>query len=432
MTRLLPCFFTKRRVLLWGVLCAAVLVLTAELASSAAAEGQKRSRKSRKDSAKQGQAADQNWGDPAGNWAPPGEFPPANEFGGEMGEDGADVPAPPPVPGDPGQRPSDPGDWGAPGHPDSPENFGMDASGDFSPGGGGGGDFLQKYEAAAGNEAIELGEDGQFITEDRVQLAGVFYKGEGSKDTVPVLLIHDKKGSADDLLDLAKQLAAEGMAVLVPDLRGHGESVVSWVYDFSEGGNRPAVRKKDDYFVDSFSEDDFEAMRQYDGLLWDQFLLALHNEEKLNLRRLVVVGFGFGSEIGGAWIVNDWQQASAKKGRFAKCFISVSPNIDEVYTQIGALKGKPPLACLLMVGSLDKKSLDNAHDVQCKLGREKPTVPEEDRKIKLIAVKTEKESTELVSLPAYGVFDAIKTFIDEVKGKTSPTLLKWSPIKIEQ
>ncbi|MBQ1454696.1 MAG: hypothetical protein IIZ25_02465 [Thermoguttaceae bacterium] len=432
MTRLLPPFFTKRRVLLFGVLCAAVFVLTAELAcSAAAAEGQKRSRKSRKGSAQQEQAADQSWGDPSGSWAPQGEIPPADDFGGEMG-DGVDAPPPSSAAGDPGERPSDPGQWGAPGHPDSPENFGMDASDDFSPGGGGGGDFLQKYEAAAGDEAIELGADGQFITEDRVQLAGVFYKGEGSKDTIPVLLIHDKTGSADDLLDLAKQLAAEGMAVLVPDLRGHGESTVSWVYDFSKGGNRPAVRKKDDYFVDSFSEEDFEAMRQYDGLLWYQFLLALHNEEKLNLRRLVVVGFGFGSEIGGAWIVNDWQQTSAKRGRFAKCFVSISPNSDDIYTQIGALKGKPSLACLLMVGSLDKKSLDDAHEVQCRLGREKPTVAEEDRKVKLIAVKTEKESTELASLPAYGVFDAIKTFIDQTKEKTSPTLLKWSPIKIEQ
>ena len=300
MSRLLPPFFTKRRAVLLGVLCAAVFVLTAGPASSAAAaEGQKRSRKSRKDSAQQEQAAEQNWGDPTGNWAPPGEFPPPDGFGGEGGEDGADAPAPPPAPEAPDERPSDPGQWGAPGHPDSPENFGMDDSGDFSPGGGGG-DFLQKYEAAAGDAAIELGGDGQFITEDRVQLAGFFYKGEGSKDTIPVLLIHDKKGSADDLLDLGKQLAAEGMAVLVPDLRGHGESTVSWVYDFSKGGNRPAVRKKDDYFVDSFSEEDFEAMRQYDGLLWYQFLLALHNEEKLNLRRLVVVGFGFGSQIGGA------------------------------------------------------------------------------------------------------------------------------------
>ena len=34
------------------------------------------------------------------------------------------------------------------------------------------------------------------------------------------------------------------------------------------------------------------------------------------------------------WIVNDWQQTSAKKGRFAKCFISVSPNADDIYAQI--------------------------------------------------------------------------------------------------
>lgn len=408
---------------------AGVFVLTAECARLSAAEGQKRhSRRSRQESTEeQARPSDgQNWGDANQGWDDTEDFTPSPDDNFGDSEDGAFLPDAP------SEEPDDPGDWGAPGHPDSPENFGWQSSDEFSPGEESGESFLQQYEAAAGDEPIELGGDGQFITDDRVQLAGVFFKGGASKDTVPVILVHDKKQSADDLLDLAKQFAAEGMAVLVPDLRGHGESITSWVYDFSEGGNRPAIRKKDDYVAESFSENDFEAMRFYDGILWYRFLMVLHNAEKLNLRRLVVVGFGFGAQVSGSWIVNDWQQSSAKKGRFAKCFVAISPDTDDVFTQIGTLKGKPALASLLIVGSLDKRSLDASRDVQCRLGHEKPTIPEEDRKIKLISIKTEKESTELVSLPAYGVFDSIKTFLEENKGKTSPTLLKWAPIKLEQ
>ncbi len=41
---------------------------------------------------------------------------------------------------------------------------------------------------------------------------------------IPFLLIHDWGGSRADLLPFAEYLQKSGYAVIVPDLRGHGES----------------------------------------------------------------------------------------------------------------------------------------------------------------------------------------------------------------
>ncbi len=44
------------------------------------------------------------------------------------------------------------------------------------------------------------------------------------KEAVPVIMLHQYKGSRADFKDLAAMLQAKGCAVLAPDLRGHGQS----------------------------------------------------------------------------------------------------------------------------------------------------------------------------------------------------------------
>src|SRR5574340_1050455 len=61
-------------------------------------------------------------------------------------------------------------------------------------------------------------------TPDGIPLAVTFYPGTKGKDTIPVVLLHMAKGNRNDYAQLATDLQKVGHAVLVPDLRGHGES----------------------------------------------------------------------------------------------------------------------------------------------------------------------------------------------------------------
>jgi dienelactone hydrolase len=66
----------------------------------------------------------------------------------------------------------------------------------------------------------------KITTEDKVALVADLYRPPKGTEVAPAaLLVHDAGGSRADLTELAERLAKQGFAVLVPDLRGHGQSV---------------------------------------------------------------------------------------------------------------------------------------------------------------------------------------------------------------
>ena len=70
-------------------------------------------------------------------------------------------------------------------------------------------------------------EDITLTTEDGVKLAVTYYAGTKGKDSIPVILLHGYGflESRKDYAGLAPYLQDElGCAVIVPDLRGHGDS----------------------------------------------------------------------------------------------------------------------------------------------------------------------------------------------------------------
>ncbi|MGW8256084.1 MAG: alpha/beta fold hydrolase, partial [Thermoguttaceae bacterium] len=84
-------------------------------------------------------------------------------------------------------------------------------------------------KSAAGNSAAqaELPEPEDIVlkTADSLRLALSYYPGTKGKESIPVVLLHAWKGNRTDYTrDLASFLQAKGYAVIVPDLRGHGES----------------------------------------------------------------------------------------------------------------------------------------------------------------------------------------------------------------
>lgn len=152
-------------------------------------------------------------------------------------------------------------------------------------------------------------------TKDNVELQAEWFGGAGGKEAVPIMLIHDWDGSRTDLLPLAEFLQKKhGHAVIVPDLRGHGESLT--VKGIDEELDRSRFRKAE---LASMLED-FESCRR--------FLQQKNDAGELNLDMLVVIACGKMSIHAANWCILDWRWGpigGLKQGRNVKALILVSP-----------------------------------------------------------------------------------------------------------
>jgi hypothetical protein len=121
---------------------------------------------------------------------------------------------------------------------------------------GGLGPFVQaQAPPAAAPAATPAPESVSLETSDRVNINIVYYPAvvqPAAPVTPPpavpvVMLLHDLNGSNESLVGLAKSLQKRGFAVVVPDLRGHGDSTTRTSID--------GLLKADD-----LTKADFEAM----------------------------------------------------------------------------------------------------------------------------------------------------------------------------
>jgi len=162
-------------------------------------------------------------------------------------------------------------------------------------------------------------------TRDGVVLKCTYYEGTKGKKTVPVIIVHGWEENRKYYLPLAAELQKSGHAVIVPDLRGHGESTARRV----AGGQRiVAIDRK------RMSLMDLQAMVLADLERVKQFLLSENNDGKLNIELLCVVGSEFGATLAANWAAYDWSKRSLptfKVGQDVKALVFISP--------IGVFKG---------------------------------------------------------------------------------------------
>ena len=103
-----------------------------------------------------------------------------------------------------------------------------------------------------------------------------------------VLLVHDAGSNAKHLNDVAEALQRKGFAVLVPDLRGHGESV-SETYDWTK---TETVEDKAQTWT--FAMRDLEASTEW-----------LREQKNVHNSNLSVVGVGAGSVLAARYASRD-------------------------------------------------------------------------------------------------------------------------------
>lgn len=186
-------------------------------------------------------------------------------------------------------------------------------------------------KCAAAENALHIPEPQNVTLDaaDGVVLACTYYKGGfvqnlttkevtamSGKEVVPIIMLHGWNGKRTEYDYTARLLQQFGHAVIVPDLRGHGESLTQKV------GGRPVAFNRDRMGragVESMILD-VEAVRK--------FLLEKNDAQELNLEMLCVVGADFGGALAINWAAGDWsrQQLPAfKQGNDVKAIVLLSP-----------------------------------------------------------------------------------------------------------
>ena len=114
--------------------------------------------------------------------------------------------------------------------------------------------------------------------------------GDAGEETPAVVLIHGAEESRKNWESLATFLAGKGYAVLVPDLRLHGEA------------SNPSSNAR----ADRLSPNDYKGMVLLDMEAVKTLLLDLHARKKINVRKLGLVAAEEGAPVAMLFAYNDW------------------------------------------------------------------------------------------------------------------------------
>jgi len=219
-------------------------------------------------------------------------------------------------------------------------------------------------------------------TKDGVSLRCTWYGGTLEKKTVPIVMLPGWGGVRGDYADVAKSLQKRGHAVLVPDLRGHGESTTMRV------GNE---NKRLDY--KRMAKNEITAMIG-DLRAIKKFLLEKNNAGELNIEMLCVVSADVTCIVAMSWALYDWSLVTfangVKQGRDIKALVLLSPTRSykgltttaaekhPLFTSRAERGGAGPftLSVMIMVGERSRKALADAKQIHKSLEKMRPKLPE--------------------------------------------------------
>lgn len=262
------------------------------------------------------------------------------------------------------------------------------------------------------------------VETDDVELHCTYYPSARGKEAVPVILIHDWESRRTELDALAKYLQAEGEhAVLVPDLRGHGESNIRKVAPGTPAENlTPAT----------LTDIDIVKMASTDFVYLKNEMITRHNAGEFNIDLLTLVGLELGANVALHWAAVDWSQpkVAVRLGHDVKALVLVSPQSVFKKLRITNPLNVPAVRAFLSVmtvgGTNDKDmktELSRIHNALAKYHREpKQMTGESDeefaqrRRRKKDYYPIEKDTIlqglELVSAPNLNVASNILGFIN--------------------
>jgi pimeloyl-ACP methyl ester carboxylesterase len=245
----------------------------------------------------------------------------------------------------------------------------------------------------------------------KLELVCTYYGSNLGKEAIPIILLHGFEGSRADYTGLALALQQQGHAVLVPDLRGHGDSNSLL---FADGKRVEILAKK-------MNNVDFTAMIT-DLDFVKSWLLEKNNAGELNLESLVVVGSDWSTVTAMNWAMRDWNAPvllNYKNAQDVKALVLLSPEHTFKTTNLKLALKHPvvghKLSVLIAVGSKSSGAMDEAKRLDATLKRQHGEVSTDkkpkDREVVFLPVETNLQGTKLLDRN-FPVATAIQKFIE--------------------
>ncbi|MEX2188684.1 MAG: alpha/beta fold hydrolase [Pirellulales bacterium] len=246
-------------------------------------------------------------------------------------------------------------------------------------------------------------------TDDGVAIKFSYYASSVS-ESVPVILLHGGGGKRDDLKSVAEYLQSQGHSVLVPDLRGHGESTAQ-----TKGGATIVLKSN------TQNRNDIAAMVTQDMTkLWN-FLLNENNNKVVNIKKLCVVGVDLGAIVALNFTTKNYMEKDYRnqlRGKDVKALVLVSPPTayrGASYSEAvkhPAFKGD--IASLIVVGEEgagERRAAQQLESILTKYAESGTAQDSKDKRVLYAALKTKLQGAELLANPQLKVGPAVEGFI---------------------
>jgi pimeloyl-ACP methyl ester carboxylesterase len=263
----------------------------------------------------------------------------------------------------------------------------------------------------------------ELTSEDGLLMKATYFPGTKAEESIPVILLHGAKGNRKDFTQpngLAAYLQLKlGCAVIVPDLRGRGESIMIQKGDRKEKIDVNKMRPAD---YTKIPTQDLRAVKEY---LWKK-----NNAKTLNMNKLAVIGVDMGAAVG-LWYAaddaNGYEQQTPRVGplqlgEFVKCLVFISPSMETKGLTLPQLKQYYPktpifktLAVLTLVGKRSKAPFAEAEKLTSLFEKARPNGAklkiEEKTVLFLRNLDTDLQGVKMLDEPALNLPDKIVYFL---------------------
>jgi pimeloyl-ACP methyl ester carboxylesterase len=235
-----------------------------------------------------------------------------------------------------------------------------------------------------------------------------YLPGTNGRESVPVVLLHMYKGDRHEMESLGLFLQKEGFAVIMPDLRGHGQSTMVTGSD----------RKLD---AATMPPQQFTSMITHDMEAVKRYIVARHNDGQLNVDKLCLVGAEMGAVVAVNWAAQDWSWADlqgVKQSKDVRALVLLSPQRQFKNLSMGQALNFPPirdvLSFFIIVGAEDVPGVAAARMIAQQLERTRPKPTKLEEKTVFLQdsdLKTKLIGSKLLGEKSLGIESVIAEFL---------------------